>query len=190
MLLVIVALEEELSRQPLPAGVALVHSGVGKVNAALATAEALRAHAPSLVVNFGTAGALSPAAHGLVEIGRVIQRDMQAEPLAPRGVTPFDQRPPQLANGREGLCCATGDSFVSAADPWLVEHGADLVDMELWGIAMACERAGCPWRAWKYLTDRADDSAAGDWQARVGLGERLFLERLAGLVPGPRSRPD
>jgi len=184
MLLVIVALEEELSRQPLPEGVVLVHSGVGKVNAALAAAEAVRAHAPTLVVNFGTAGALSPAAHGLVEVGRVIQRDMLAEPLAPRGTTPFDQRAPELANGRAGLRCATGDSFVNAADPWLLEHGADLVDMELWGIAMACERAGVPWRAWKYLTDKADDSAAGDWQAKVTFGERLFLERLAALRAG------
>jgi adenosylhomocysteine nucleosidase len=189
MLLVMVALEEELSRQPLPAGVVLVHSGVGKVNAALATAEALREYAPSLVVNFGTAGALSPAAHGLVEVGCVVQRDMQAEPLAPRGTTPFDPRPPELANGRTGLRCATGDSFVTAADAWLTEHRIDLVDMELWGIAMACERAGCPWRAWKYLTDKADEAAAGDWQAKVGLGEQLFLARLAELLAGPPGCP-
>jgi len=189
MLLVIVALEEELSRQPLPAGVVLVHSGVGKVNAALATAEALRKHAPTLVVNFGTAGALSPAAHGLVEVGCVVQRDMLAEPLAPRGVTPFDHRPPELANGRAGLRCATGDSFVTAPDAWLTAHGIDLVDMELWGIAMACERAGCRWRAWKYLTDKADGEAAGDWQAKVGEGERLFLARLAGLQADAAAEP-
>ena len=189
MLLVIVALEEELSRQALPAGVVLVHSGVGKVNAALATAEALREHAPTLVVNFGTAGALSPAAHGLVEVGCVVQRDMLAEPLAPRGVTPFDHRPPELANGRAGLRCATGDSFVTAPDAWLTAHGIDLVDMELWGIAMACERAGCRWRAWKYLTDKADGEAAGDWQAKVGEGERLFLARLAGLQADAAAEP-
>jgi adenosylhomocysteine nucleosidase len=115
MLLVIVALEEELSRQPLPAGVVLVHSGVGKVNAALATAAALREHAPTQVVNFGTAGALSAAAHGLVEVGRVLQRDMLAMPLAPRGVTPFDARAAELGNGRGGLLCASGDSFVSGS---------------------------------------------------------------------------
>jgi len=184
MLLVIVALEEELSRQPLPAGVVLVHSGVGKVNAALATAAALREHAPTQVVNFGTAGALSAAAHGLVEVGRVLQRDMLAMPLAPRGVTPFDARAAELGNGRGGLLCASGDSFVSAPDPWLAAQGVDLVDMELWGIAMACERAACPWRAYKYLTDQADGAAAGDWQARVNQGERLFLERLVALAAG------
>ncbi len=182
MLLVIVALEEELSRQPLPAGITLVHTGVGKVNAALATAEALRAHSPRLVVNFGTAGGLSPAARGLVEATRVIQRDMVAEPLAPRGTTPFDARPPELSNGRPGLRCGSGDSFVTQSDPWLLAQGIDLVDMELWGVAMACVRAGVPWRAWKYLTDKADGEAAGEWQEKVGHGERLFLERLAALA--------
>jgi adenosylhomocysteine nucleosidase len=183
MLLVIVALEDELSRQPLPAGVVLEHCGVGKVNAALATAEALRRHAPRLVVNFGTAGAVRTGLHGLHEVARVRQRDMLTEPLAPRGTTPFDARPPLLANGREGLSCGSGDSFVSAPDAWLAEQAIDLVDMELWGIASACERAGVPWRAFKYVTDRADEAAAGDWQARVGEGERLFLAALAAGLP-------
>jgi adenosylhomocysteine nucleosidase len=181
MLLVIVALEQELSRQPLPAGVVLEHCGVGKVNAALATARALRQHAPRLVVNFGTAGVVSDAARGLVEVARVRQRDMLAMPLAPRGVTPFDARPAELANGRAGLCCGTGDSFLSAPDPWLAAHGIDLVDMELWGIASACQRAGVPWRCFKYVTDQADAGAADEWQARVGAGERRFLALLAGL---------
>ncbi len=35
MIVVIVALEDELSRQPMPDGVLLVHSGLGKINAAL-----------------------------------------------------------------------------------------------------------------------------------------------------------
>jgi len=184
MLLVIVALEDELSRQPLQPGVVLEHCGVGKVNAALATAEALRRHAPRIVVNFGTAGAVRAGLHGLVEATRVRQRDMLAVPLAPRGVTPFDVRPSEFANGRAGLCCGSGDSFVTAADPWLAEAGIDVVDMELWGIASACERAGVPWRAWKYVTDQADEGAADDWQARVGEGERLFLAQLAAGLPG------
>jgi adenosylhomocysteine nucleosidase len=82
------------------------------------------------------------------------------------------------------LCCGSGDSFVTAVDPWLAAQGIDLVDMELWGIACACERAGVPWRAWKYVTDQADEGAADDWQARVGEGERLFLAQLAAGLAG------
>jgi len=181
MIVVIVALESELSRRPLPRGFELVHSGVGKVNAALATCAALHAHRPELVINFGTAGAVGGAAHGLVEVSRVIQRDMLAVPLAPRGVTPFEAEAQEISNGRTGLCCGSGDSFVTASDAWLVQQGVDLVDMELFAIARACVRARVPWRAFKFVTDEAGTAAADDWQARVGDGESLFMSTLEAL---------
>jgi adenosylhomocysteine nucleosidase len=179
MVVVIVALESELSRQPMPAGVQLVHSGVGKLNAALAARDAIDRYRPRLVVNYGTAGAVHPGVHGLLTVGRVLQRDMDAEPLAPRGVTPFAVLPPEIQSGAAGVCCATGDSFVRAPDAWLRAQGADVVDMELFAIADVCRRAGLPWWACKYVTDGADASAADDWAARVGAGETLFLAALA-----------
>jgi adenosylhomocysteine nucleosidase len=187
MIVVIVALESELSRRALPRGFELVHAGVGKINAALATSAVLHAHRPELVVNYGTAGAIGGAARGLVEVGRVIQRDMLAVPLAPRGVTPFDRDGPEIANGRPGLCCASGDSFVTASDAWLQQQRVDLVDMELFAIARACARAQVPWRAHKFVTDEAGEAAADDWRARVGDGEALFLgvlESLQGMGEG------
>lgn len=179
MIVVIVALESELASQPLPAEAKLIHSGVGKVNAALAASEAIGRFRPRLVVNYGTAGAVHPGAHGLLHVGRVIQRDMDAEPLAPRGTTPFGSVPRMIESGEPGICCATGDSFVCAPDPWLKAQGADVVDMELFAIAETCRRAGVPWWACKYVTDSADESAADDWNARVGAGEVFFLDALA-----------
>ena len=187
MIVIMVALESELSRQPTPPGTSLVHSGVGKVNAAIATAMAIVRHQPSMLVNFGTAGAIGTAgvtgtaARGLVEVGSVIQRDMVAVPLAPRGVTPFDHSSPQITNGREGLRCATGDSFVNQEDPWLVEQKVDLVDMELFAIAHAANRFGVPWRAFKFVTDAANRDAAEEWRERVGDGELMFLEVVRSL---------
>ena len=182
MIVVIVALETELSRQHLPTGMTLVHSGVGKVNAALATCAALARHTPTLLVNYGTAGSIGAVAGGLVEVNRVIQRDMLAVPLAPRGVTPFESLRAEIANDSTGLRCATGDSFVTADDPWLRAQGVDLVDMELFAIARGCERARIPWRSFKFVTDAAGAEAADDWRARVGDGELMFLERLAALA--------
>lgn len=178
MVVVIVALESELARQPLPAGAHLIHCGVGKVNAALAAQEAIRRYQPRLVVNYGTAGAVHPAARGLLQVGRVIQRDMDAEPIAPRGITPFSSAPSSIESGESGVCCASGDSFVRAPDAWLAAQGADVVDMELFAIAEACRRAAVPWWACKYVTDNANESAANEWTARVGDGESLFLEAL------------
>jgi len=179
MMVVIVALESELSRQPMPDGVQLIHSGVGKINAALAAHEAVERHRPTLVVNYGTAGAVHAGAHGLLTVGRVIQRDMDAEPLAPRGVTPFASVPSEIVAPEPGVCCATGDSFVRAPDAWLRAQGVDVVDMELFAIAEVCRRAGVPWWGCKFVTDSADEAAGDDWSTRVGNGESLFLQALA-----------
>jgi adenosylhomocysteine nucleosidase len=183
LIVVIVALESELARRPLPAEAQLIHSGVGKINAALAARDAIDRFRPRLVVNYGTAGAVHSGAHGLLRVSSVIQRDMDAEPLAPRGTTPFGSVPTLIESGEPGICCATGDSFVRAPDGWLKAQGADVVDMELFAIAETCRRAGVLWWACKYVTDSADESAADHWNARVGEGEALFLaaleERLA-----------
>jgi adenosylhomocysteine nucleosidase len=181
MIVVIVALESELSSQRWGSDVALVHSGVGKINATLAACEALARYRPSLMVNYGTAGALSGRAHGLVEVARVIQRDMLAMPIAPRGVTPFASEAPAIESGQAGLVCATGDSFVSSSDDWLGEQQVDIVDMELYAIAHVCRARQVPWRAFKYVTDAADDQAAAEWSGRVGGGEALFAQALARL---------
>jgi adenosylhomocysteine nucleosidase len=186
MIVLIVALEDELSRQPMPEGVVLIHSGVGKLNAALATVAAIAQHRPRLIINYGTAGAVHERARGLLEVGRVIQRDMDAEPLAPRGTTPFATLPSDIRSGVTGICCATGDSFVRSADAWLHEQHADIVDMELFAIADVCRRSALPWRAWKYITDNADDNAANDWSATVNAGEPLFMQALTGAVAGPK----
>ncbi|MBG7620924.1 5'-methylthioadenosine nucleosidase [Herbaspirillum sp. AP02] len=180
-ILILTALESELQAADAPAGVELLYCGVGKVNAALHATRAILERQPRLVINFGTAGKIDPLHDGLLEVAAVIQRDMAAMPLAPRGVTPLmnqEQQPPRLESGHPGVLCGTGDSFVTAADDWLVAQGVDLVDMELFAIARVCHHFGLPWRAFKFVTDGADDDAADDWQARVHLGAELFWRHL------------
>ena len=180
-ILILTALESELKAADAPAGVEVVYCGVGKVNAALHATHAILARRPRAVINFGTAGKIDPLHDGLLEVAAVIQRDMAAMPLAPRGVTPLvdqAQQPPRLESGYPGVLCGTGDSFVTAADEWLVAQQVDLVDMELFAIARVCHHFGLPWRAFKFVTDGADDDAADDWQARVHLGAELFWRHL------------
>jgi adenosylhomocysteine nucleosidase len=179
--LVVTALESELDAARAPDSVEVVFTGVGKVNAALIIAQALVAEKRALVINYGTCGKISKTLNGLVEISRVIQRDMMAMPLAPRGVTPFcdgSLKNHILESGHVGFVCGTGDSFVTSEDPWLTENKVDLVDMELFAIASACKRFGVPWRAFKYVTDGADDDAHDDWNANCASGANLFWDRL------------
>ena len=183
---ILTALPHELAAADAPAGVEVVYCGVGKVNAALHAAQVILERRPSLVINFGTAGKIDPRHDGLLEIAAVVQRDMLAMPLAPRGVTPLmpeAQQPARLESGYPGVVCGTGDSFVSAADDWLLEQRIDLVDMELFAIARACRHFGVPWRAFKFITDGADEGAADDWQSRVHLGAELFWRHLPHVIP-------
>ena len=180
-LLIITALESELKRNALPAGVEMVYTGIGKINAALASAKAINQLSPRKIMNFGTAGKVNPQLDGLLEIGKVIQRDMMAEPLAPRGTTPFCDRPQEyLSSGK--YICGSGDSFVSTADPWLLSQGVDVVDMELFAIAYVANYHQIPWHSYKYITDDANESSANDWHQKVNHGQDLFIEKLKQLL--------
>lgn len=176
--LIIVALEGELNPKALPPSLPLIYCGVGKINAALATQRAIDEFKPRGIINFGTAGRVSSHVTGLQKIARVVQRDMNAEPLAPRGVTPLMSGPHQFESGDDGVVCGTGDSFVTSRDEWLHENKIDLVDMELFAIAAAAHRANITWSSYKFISDDANDAAAEDWQTKVHHGEDLFLAEL------------
>ena len=180
-LLIITALESELKRESLPRGVEIVYCGVGKINAAMTSIKAIQQYSPKRILNFGTAGKIKPELQGLLEIGKVIQRDMDAEPLAPRGITPFCPRPQEyLSTGK--FLCGSGDSFVTATDPWLHSQGVDLVDMELYAIAAIAHEHHIPWQSFKYITDDANESSGEDWQAKVHNGQDLFLGQLQKIL--------
>ena len=180
-LLIITALESELKREALPSGVEIIYTGIGKINATITSIKAINQYSPKRILNFGTAGKIKPELHGLLEIGKVIQRDMQAEPLAPRGSTPFCVRPQEyLSTGQ--FVCGSGDSFVTAHDPWLHSLGVDVVDMELFAIAAVAHDYQIPWQSFKYITDDANDSSGEDWQDKVHHGQDLFLERLIQIL--------
>ena len=114
--LLIVALENEFNGDLLPEDWAVVYTGVGKVNAAIYTCVAIGIHNPDIIVNYGTAGGLTDVG-GLIEIKAVPQRDMDATPLAERGLTPGEKLGVEICDttGTEYVC-ATGDSFVTEKD--------------------------------------------------------------------------
>ncbi|MBN9599059.1 MAG: 5'-methylthioadenosine nucleosidase [Afipia sp.] len=177
-ILVLTAIEDELDKARAPAGVEVIYTGVGKINAASAATLALLVLRPRLVINYGTAGNIAKVHRGLVEVAHVVQRDMMAMPLAPRGRTPFSPEVDKLSSGHGTVICGTGDSFVTAADPWLSENAVDVVDMELFAIAHVCQRHALPWRAFKFISDDADEFAADHWQENVAAGEALFWDEM------------
>ncbi len=181
-ILLLVALENELQAITIPKKIKVAYTGIGKINAATATQDAIVQYQPSLIINFGTAGGINPKLSGLVTIQRVIQRDMNAQPLAPRGITPFCPKPTEYVSQSGKHTCGTGDSFVTSRDPWLIEQKIDVVDMELFAIAALAHQHQIPWRSYKFISDAADDQAGEQWHQKINHGEELFLQELKQLV--------
>jgi adenosylhomocysteine nucleosidase len=177
-LVVIVALEDELNTANISSHIPVIYSGIGKVNASIATFRAIKEYNPNLIINFGTVGKITPSLSGLIQIGSVIQRDMIAEPLAPRGSVPFSKRPNKLVSISNGHICGTGDSFVTQQDVWLTQNGVDVVDMELFAIASVAYEHKIDWISYKFISDDANESSGQEWSKKVNQGQKLFVEKL------------
>jgi nucleoside phosphorylase len=163
----------------LPRGTDVVVTGIGKVAAAAATTEALlaRRDASALtVVNIGTVGALHDGLSGVYLPSIVINHDINGDAIRALG---FDPRDVLHIEGGDGSMLASGDVFV--VDPDVrrrLAERAQLVDMEGYAVAYACQRLGVPVRLVKHVSDSADDTAR-DWPAVVDASARVLAEWVA-----------
>lgn len=189
--LVVVALEQE-ARHFVTDFPVLV-TGVGKVRAALAVANALGGGVrPRELVNVGTAGGLHPGMEGTHEIAVVFQHDFDDPTLhavtgrhdgpplalsATRAVTPEPAAAPSRPGGTTAPVLATGDHFVAGGPVRERLAGiADLVDMEGYAVAAAGAMLGVPTRLVKHVSDSADESAGTTWVEGVDACARELAE--------------
>lgn len=175
--LLVVAVAEEAAH--LDAGLPVLLTGMGKVNAAVAVASALAgAVRPASVVNLGTAGALKPGWSGTHEVRTVLQHDLDAAVLhlltgEDVGVQLDLSSDPAAA----GPVLATGDLFVSDEDArQRLAERADLVDMEGFAVAAAARAAGLPVRLVKHVSDEAGEGAAKTWRESVDGCARVLAQ--------------
>ena len=174
--IIIVALEDELSHVDLH-GIPVCHTGIGKVNAAIITMNAILSYKPDCIINFGTAGTLKDDLSGLLPVIAVCQRDIDCGELAPRGQFPGEKSKYLFSASGRGVICGTGDSFVTDPDEWTLRN-CDLVDMELYAIAKSAEFMNVPWYSLKFVSDKADKNAIISWRKTVKQGEEHFREWL------------
>ena len=152
----------------------VIHTGIGKVNAAIKLYEAILLHKPDFVVNYGTAGAISKQS-GLLKIDTFIQRDMDVRGLgAPRGVTPFGDQ--ESLPEAQGIVLGTGDSFVTDPDKELegLDISIDLIDMEAYALKEVCEHLNIPFECYKFVSDDTNEDSSSDWAENVAKGAKLF----------------
>jgi len=181
--LIVMALELESQGLFERAGVPVLYTGLGKVNAALSLMRALRdyrcAAAPlPLVLNFGTAGSHSLSAGSLVACRQFVQRDMDVSGMGyALGVTPFEQVPAQLEfpavfDELPTALCGSGDSFQTG----VAKLHCEVIDMEAYALAKVCQLEGAPFACVKYVTDGADTAAASAWQRNLPRAAAAFWQ--------------
>lgn len=165
------------------AGVPVLYTGVGKVNAAMILSRTLAGYrhtgrALPYVVNFGSAGSRRFATGTLVACTTFHQRDMDVSGLgfAP-GVTPYEDIPAVIGfqspfADLPAAICGTGDTFETGTRALT----SDVVDMEAYALAKVCLAEGTAFACAKFVSDGADHGAAGDWQANLHRAAERFVE--------------
>jgi len=173
------------------AGVRVLYTGVGKVNAAYALTRRLAEYQHSgvalpRVINFGTAGSRRHPTGATIECNAFIQRDMDVTGLGvPLGVTPFEEIParlefPAVFTHLPSGVCGSGDSFVMTE----AAMECDVVDMEGYALAKVCWLERVAFTSVKFVTDGADHAAAGDWQSNLKHAADRFLELYREITSG------
>lgn len=203
---IIGAMEEELAglrvvhaESPWRDRVIIRRTGVGKVNAALAVADA-KQRGVHCIISVGTAGALAPELRigDVIIVHRAVQHDVDASPVGfPRGTIPFesvsdwpaDETLVRLAAHVARACgyptvignICSGERFIADAAEklWLRKHfGGACTDMETGAIAHACAKLGIPWVGIRIISDRADCDASTDFEASLALAS----DRIARII--------
>jgi adenosylhomocysteine nucleosidase len=180
--LVVMALPLEAQDVFEHAGIPVLYTGVGKVNAAMALTRALAAYRHAgrplpRIMNFGSAGSRRLPTGSVIACTAFHQRDMDVSGLgfAP-GTTPYEAIPtvlefPTPFSELPRATCGTGDSFETGERAVT----CDVVDMEAYALAKVCHVEGAAFACVKFVSDGADHAAATDWQANLHRAADQFL---------------
>ena len=169
----------------------VLHTGVGKVNAAKELTKVLqKAHLyylppmPKLVINYGTAGSKNLSIGELVDCTKFIQRDMNITQLGfYEGQTPFESPNTMIVLSTskfnptdKRIVCGSGDSFVD--DIKKESPYVQVFDMEAYALAKVCRDYDVPFISFKYITDNVDEHSAKDWEENCSDGVGLFKSEV------------
>ncbi|HQO39227.1 MAG TPA: hypothetical protein PK986_02050 [Spirochaetota bacterium] len=162
---------ELTAREPFPvytAGdIALVVSGIGKVNAALAAAHLIREKSIPLLHNAGAAGALREgiSAGSIYHINEIIDWD---RPRLMKGQ--IRKITPAMLEGFSMASLATLDRpVISRGERETVGRAAELVDMEGAGFIQACRTHKVKGCLWKIVSDTAEHQKGSEIIANMKL---------------------
>ena len=190
-----------------PTPVIVAQSGIGKVNAALATAALVEAGATTMIF-LGVAGGIGPGIRigDAVVATDLVQYDVDADPpYTPRGRLPGEPSSwpadPELADALAQAArltgatvhrgrIATGDQFIADARRAAsigAEFSAVAVEMEGAAAAQAATKLGLRMAVLRWISDTADETAPADFPAFCHRAADLDLAIVRALLAPPTT---
>lgn len=177
-ILTVVALPNEISKNYWNNRTELLYTGIGKINTCLNLINAIHHFKPDLIINLGTAGSLKSELNGIVDVSCVLERDFDASPLAERGRIPFENHENKFYSGRNGVICASGDSFVTETEKWFENNAIDIIDMELFAIAKISSIKNIPWISFKFISDYIGKNSKNEWNNSLTEAESSLIDHF------------
>lgn len=174
-----------------------VKAGIGKVNAASATAFLIAEDKVDMILNFGLSGAVSGLAKDDIVAGSSYTEcdfDLTAigYPLGKKPqdvcVYPADEHlyeTAMLIPGMKSAVCGCGDLFLADKEKknlYKETFGIQEFDMETGAIASVCHDADIPFLAIRQISDTADDTASESYRQTNDLCEKTLTQIILTLI--------
>jgi adenosylhomocysteine nucleosidase len=189
----IVAVPDEVEIQGEILNYPVIFSGIGKINATIAAMTAFNL-GYNEIINIGSCGSLHLSVGDIVKVG-IVYQDIDATPLSPYGITPFEANSLQVVlDVKSSTTCFTTDYFYD--NPQQLKYSkyylemiekCSIFDMECFSIAKVCKRFGIKFSSYKWVSDNGEHS---DWKEnckigfekiKVILNEQFEKERISKL---------
>lgn len=189
--------EVELSFGERKMTIVAVKCGIGKVNAAAATAYLIGVKNARMILNAGLSGAVSGLRREDMIAGESYIEcdfDLTAIGYAPgqkcdgqKSLLAADEKLLSYALESEGVLkakCGTGDIFLSDKEKkefFKNTFSIQSFDMETGAIASVCDKAGVPMLSLRKISDDADDSSVEDYREMNDRKESCLTELLVNI---------
>lgn len=174
-----------------------VKCGIGKVNAAAATAYLISEKKVDMILNAGLSGAISGLKREDMIAGEsYIECDFDLTAIGYKPGEKCDGQKSLLFADEKLLCyalesqgikkaaCGTGDIFLSdpvKKDFFKTTFSVEAFDMETGAIASVCDKAGIPMLSLRKISDDADDFSVEDYREMNDRKESCLTELLVNI---------
>jgi adenosylhomocysteine nucleosidase len=161
-------------------GILLIISGIGKANAAMATAYICLNFKPACICNLGAAG----ATHSGYDLGEIfhIQKIVEADRPDLKTGKPCVHQPDLLAGFKTTTLATSDRAVLDPKERKAISTTADLIDMEGASVVQACRTFKENCYLFKFVSDTPDHTRDQDIVDYIRLYRKEFYDFFADSV--------